>query len=178
MSVTVGDALRVVNKGSEPVVFQWDGRKYRCDTEALIPFEAVVNMLGDPRAGSTAASVKDQYGTQHMIPARSDEVTRLWSKHSPPDGGLVAEGILTRAPNCEVYDPETNDRIYTVVDDPTGNTQMAVTQDSITVEDQLKKMENQVALLKRQVNAQQVAEPPTLSPDDIPTDDEEFLKKR
>lgn len=97
---------------------QWDSRKYNLvpGQDCFVPFEAAVNMFGDPRSGERIVSNRDERGQVGFIPDRATEVRRLRTKY---DNLFGNEAIVENYPLVEVYELDGT-RITTVLDDPQG----------------------------------------------------------
>jgi hypothetical protein len=77
-------------------------------SEILVPYEAIVLWMGNPEARNIDHRRKD----------RVDEWMRLRVKYGAYENDPVWE---QNKPNIEAYDAATNQRVWTVLDDPNGD---------------------------------------------------------
>lgn len=110
-----GDHLRVINDMDKPVAFTW-GRKPHViypDSEGFVPFEALVNQLGDPRSRPMAVTKYDDgQGSRGQIMDRHAELTRLFAMYAVQNEqintvidskGRPVPGLTEKAPKVRVY---------------------------------------------------------------------------
>jgi hypothetical protein len=129
--VAVGDLLLVKNVDTRDWIFRWANHPYSLPQghQIHLPFEAVKLYLGDPRSTVHVQHTSDGLGRDEFIPDRASEIRRLYQLYPPTDMTFrdmsldtpdsIPEHITDRTPLVEVYTLE-GDRVYTVVDDPTG----------------------------------------------------------
>jgi len=113
-----GDVLSVKNDDSKPVEFAWNRRRWVVEPGATksVPFEAIVNVLGDPRSDDRPAVYDDGNGNKGQVMRRGDELGHLFARY-----GIQFEDRkeLTRAaPKLVVSHPETGYRINFPAFDP------------------------------------------------------------
>lgn len=143
-----------------------------------VPFEAVANWCGDPRAAEEPQVIKVQGGDTRYIPSRYDERKRLRLLYGMSlEGGedeIVDNGLI---PHLEVKYRST--RAYTVIEDPYGthlglgsNERMQQQQENMR--DQVERLEEQLRILKTRYDSG-LATPEErdftpLSEDELPSD--------
>ncbi len=98
-----GDFLKVINDDNRTWDFRW-GRKHYVlapGEESFVPFEALVNALGDPRSVDNA-SVKysDGQGNMGMVMDRHAEISRLYALYAIE--GENMDELTMRAPRVRV----------------------------------------------------------------------------
>ena len=118
-SLIPGDTLSVRNDSKAPVEFAWNRRRWVVSPgqDKMVPFEAIVNVLGDPRSDDEPAMYDDGNGNAGQVVRRQDELSRLFARY-----GIEFEdkGELVRAvPTLLVRHPETDHTITFPAQDPT-----------------------------------------------------------
>lgn len=119
-----GQILDVNRDEDEPFVLMWDSRRYEIGVgdSAFVPFDAMALAAGDPRSGEAMRSYRDESGNTGFILDRATEVRRLRTRY---DNQLGDESVIDFAPDFSVTDLEDN-VIRTVLDDPQGDSVLAV----------------------------------------------------
>ena len=99
-----GDMFRVRNNSKRTVKFAWNRKRWNLEPkdEAIVPFEALVNALGDPRSRQEEKPTKwdDGNGNHGIVLSRHTELCRLFAMY-----GVQKEDVdeLTRkAPRVSV----------------------------------------------------------------------------
>lgn len=157
MPVFPGDLLEVHNLSDHDLKLTWDGRTVVIGPhrKRAASFEQVVNHFGHPYSGAEERKISDETGNWHVAPAREDERARIsvkggWDLGSSKTGGLQ---VLVAPPEVEVYDLD-GERIWTVVEDPTGERSAPgpkeIESDNT---EQISRLERQLRALKMQVEA-------------------------
>jgi|SRR5215471_2215684 len=125
------DILRVVNKGEQTFRMMYDSRNYNLvpNEDQFVPFPAIALWFGDPRSAAAVGSLQDERGVRTWVPDRETEVRRLRAKY---DNRMGDESLIENHPSVEIYTLD-NERVYTVLDDPTGDRVIAAVS---TVADQ------------------------------------------
>jgi hypothetical protein len=80
-----GDMLDVINDGHKPVIFRWARRRYVVEVgeQAFVPFEALVDALGDPRSVENATvRYDDGAGNRGLVASRYEELVRLFAHYA------------------------------------------------------------------------------------------------
>lgn len=98
-----GDMLQVKNGSKRLVTLAWGRKKWRIDqgANAIVPFEALVNALGDPRSRNEGITRwSDNDGNRGMILSRYDEMCRLFALYAVDREDL--ETLVKRVPNLHV----------------------------------------------------------------------------
>src|SRR5262245_26771861 len=94
---------------------EWDGRKYPPHGRATVPFLNMINSYGDPRSQPGSHQVfRASNGEQGIIQTREAERSRVqvvWGQYTKWDD----------IPRLEFYTIEGGERLFTVVDDPSGD---------------------------------------------------------
>lgn len=132
-TVALGEHMRVQNVDTTELAFMYARKVYRIPvgSEIWMPFEAIKLYFGDPRSTSSTSKIKDPETLQtQFIPDRAAEVLRLrqlyppskivFTEVIPGDRSLLETGISDRVPRVHVF-TITNERLYTVIDDPMGD---------------------------------------------------------
>jgi len=160
MPLTPDDYVHVKNTGTNPIELKWDGRAVtiKPGKVGFATFDQMVNAFGHPWSSDSPSRWTAQEGAVvYHIPSRPSEIQRLGHKYGLGIGQASHEfGIADLVPQAEVYDQDDN-RIWCVLDDPTGSNFTAPTTSQISAGDSIAKLERQLALLKAQVNATSVA---------------------
>lgn len=101
--------VKLRNAGSEPFQDTYANRPFRIlpGEEIIVPFYAAVYWFGNPYSVDTDKA-RD----------RTDEWKRMRVKYGVYDDLTALE---TNMPKVEMYDANTNERLYHVIDDPDGN---------------------------------------------------------
>lgn len=136
--------VRLVNKDKRPFDFHQSNQKRIIPPggEIMVPWDIATSLFGDPAATDSTTD-----------PSR----TRAW-KQSRGQFGYVLGGMTQEEweeirPKVEVYDVETGDRIYMVIEDPEGllvNGGTPLVSES-TIQNAA--LEQQIALMQKQVEA-------------------------
>lgn len=179
---------QVNNNGDTPVRFSLHSQRFNVPARgvAYVPFDAIVNRLGDPRSGPQAVIIPPQEPGQRTkrIPSRNDELKRLAAKYGvydTTDKSLLLFRELkdendTRAnlmPNVTVTNINEDEPFVFPLDDPhcemftppAGDTsQLAI------IQRQLEKQRRVIAMLEQQANAGKVAATVNVSADEIEED--------
>jgi hypothetical protein len=137
-----GNILSVETDSTSPYTLMWDSRPYVCEPgkDTIVPFEAAMVALGDPRSAGSVQSVKDPVsGNVYWVVDRETEVRRLQTLY---DNQFTSAGQIDYAPKMAVTDLEGNP-VQMVLDDPTGD---SVLQASSTILDR----EGLIAEIQRQ----------------------------
>lgn len=174
ITMQLGDFVRVKSQDERDWRFMWNSRPYPLPAggDVLMPFECAALWFGDPRSSTNVMSIRDEQGVVTWVGDRATEVRRLRTKY---DNQFGDETQIVNAPKVEVYDLDDN-RIYTVLDDPQGDTTSLVTNtvaDQATLLAQLQRQDRMIrALMEAQgmdPNADPnalVAQPNTFDEDD------------
>lgn len=143
--------VRLVNRDNRPFDFHQSNKKriLQPGQEAMVPWDIATSLFGDPAAIDTTT---DQ--------AR----TRVWKQSRGQfgyqSGSMTMEEWEELRPKVEVYDVETGERIYMVIEDPEGNLygpNRVMSNDTINagaLEAQLAHMQKQVDTLTQLLLAQ------------------------
>lgn len=171
MACYPGDFLTIKNLSPFPVTLQWDGRRTTIPPRStgMATFEQVSHTFGDPYSTETEdAKIIDPFGNFRYVPSRQQECKRLSNKGWTL--GSVTQALLepSPTPKIETYDPDGN-RIYTVVEDPTGERAAPRTPSEQNHDEQIKMLERQLEILKHRIGANDI-DVHTSNPD-APTDD-------
>lgn len=98
-----GDFLQVTNDDKRTWDFRWNRKHYPIEPgqQGFVPFEALVNSLGDPRSmDNQLVKFSDAEGTRGIIMDRHAEITRLFAIYSVENENL--DELVTKAPKVEV----------------------------------------------------------------------------
>lgn len=103
--------VRIVNTDDRPFDYHYRNQKHvvspRADT--VVPWDCACSLFGDPAIVDTP---------------RNKDRTRVYKQvrglYNYEDGTERVEDWEARRPHIEVYDLDTNERIYMVIDDPKG----------------------------------------------------------
>ena len=139
----VGDTVMVIYHGpQDKYKIGWDGREKELakGKEVFIPFEMACNWFGDPRSAGNMSTVRDHKQTVGWIPDRATEVRRLrivYGVQHAHEGKIFLDDTIplpldnaaaslykridATIPRVELYDLETRERLYTVLEDPAGD---------------------------------------------------------
>jgi hypothetical protein len=103
--------VRLVNKDSRPFDFHQNQVKRILGPgdEAMVPWDIATSLFGDPYAVDTT---NDQSRTRALKQSRGQFGYQL--------GGMTEEEWQEIRPKIEVYDVESGERIYMVLEDPQG----------------------------------------------------------
>jgi hypothetical protein len=88
-------SVSVTNDDKKTVILAWDGQRWelRPSETAIVPFQAVVNALGDPRSmRGEIIRFTDEHGRRGFVPERYEELQRLF-----PLYGVRNENIDTES---------------------------------------------------------------------------------
>ncbi len=113
-----GDVLSVKNDDTQAVEFAWNRRRWVVEPGQTksVPFEAIVNVLGDPRSDDLPAVYNDGNGNSGQVMRRGDELGRLFARY-----GVWFEDrgeLVKAAPKLVVTHPENDYRIQFPAFDP------------------------------------------------------------
>lgn len=144
----------VKNVGSERAILHYNSVPFIVEPGDIepVPFEAVANWCGDPRAAEEPQVIKVQGGDTRYIPSRYDERKRLRLLHGMTlEGGedeIVDNGKI---PHLEVK--YRSKRAFTVLEDPYGEhlgmgTDERQVQQQAEMRDQVNFLEDQLRILK------------------------------
>lgn len=98
-----GDFLEVKNHDQKTWDFVWDRRHYPVEPGGVsfVPFEALVDYLGDPRSqDDIVTKYMDGDGNKGIVMARYAELSRLFARYAIEDQSLDA--LVIAAPKVEV----------------------------------------------------------------------------
>lgn len=103
--------VRLVNVGDKPYDFHQSNRKriLQPGEEAMVPWDVATSLFGDPTATNT---------TKDM--ARQRAWDQAAANHNYRVGTMTAEQWEERRPKIAVFDVETGNRIYMVLEDQDG----------------------------------------------------------
>jgi hypothetical protein len=107
-----GDLLMVTNDEDHPVSFRWAKKTYVIEPgeERPVPFEALVNALGDPRSADQAVTkFNDGNGGKGLVMTRYDEISRLMAVYA-----IEGENLETWRDRDGVQKPGLLDRVPVV----------------------------------------------------------------
>jgi len=144
--------VRVVNTSTKPIKLNYGRDIYNIEGKksVLVPFEAAAYWLGDPGLHD----VRPGDGTRRDF---YDRKRAFWSFALGNDGEAEWEN---KRPTLEVYTADdANDRVYMLLDDPSGelgNPALRVSSqpaDAAAMQAQLAQLEAQIAHLLAQQNA-------------------------
>lgn len=149
--------VRLVNKDTKPFQFFLPGGHERIIApggDAMVPWGTACSWLGDPtlidmpkdpQRTRCHSQVRGYYGYQVGI-----ETTAEWE---------------ARRPHVEVYDVETGDRVYMIIEDPEGKITQNLDLDASMGEQEV--MQRQIALLTQRLNelAAQTTATPAATPE-------------
>lgn len=179
MSFASGDFVKVLNRGDKAVRLAWDNRPYDAapEKETIVPVEAAIHALGDPRSGPLMRSSSSN-GRVEWVPDRQTEIRRLKAWYSNQDGD---ESQVFNAPTIEVYTLD-GERLTTVLEDPLGETVTASNQtlsEREELRDIIQRQQDQIDLLMNRSKFDElidddVTETPTrpnADQEDLPTDE-------
>jgi hypothetical protein len=123
--VDVDDIIQVKNVGTGTWRAGWNSVQYAIPPgkSKYIPMHVIVSEFGDPRSTSSAITVTSPSGRAQAIPSRGSEVARLCQLYGAYDDILK---LQRKAPKIELYDQD-GIRIYSPIDDPSGENAMEAT---------------------------------------------------
>lgn len=135
--------VRLINKGNIPYDFHIHQikRVIGPGQDAMIPWDVACSLFGDP---SSVDTLSDQ--------VRSRAWTQSAQLHNYQVGGMTEDEWQLIRPQIEVWDVETDERIYMVLEDPAGvlgSGNPAATNDDINQSELLKIIRQQ----QEQINA-------------------------
>lgn len=147
--------VRLVNKDSRPFDFHENQNKRLLGPgdECMVPWDLATSLFGDPFSVDTAT---DQARTRALKQSRGLFGYEL--------GNMTEEEWDAKRPKIEVYDVETGERVYMVLDDPLGHRPPGVSPTDVpgvtngtisALEAQLAATNAQVELLTKLLLAQQ-----------------------
>ncbi len=149
--------VRLVNKDKRSFDFHQSNQKRIIPKggELMVPWDVAVSLFGDPSSVDTS---------------RDGARTRAWKQSRGQfgymDGGMTLEEWETIRPKIEVYDVETGDRIFMVIEDPEGirvdgNPSMAQASiDTADLKEAIAQQQKQIELLTTMLMQQQQATAP------------------
>lgn len=172
-----GQVLEVNDDTTTPLVLQWDSRRYEIPVggSAFVPFDAMSNAAGDPRAGASMRSYRDESGNTGFILDRATEVRRLRTRY---DNQMGDEEVIYFAPRMTVVDLEDN-LIRTVLDDPSGESVLPITTTLVDRDALLAQVQRQQRMIEMLADQQgidlnstnlDVAVDPNATNDDLDSD--------
>lgn len=160
------DFVQAVNDTDNDI--EWDGYIYHPGQRRMVPYLAMTNSFGDPRSvNGTHQIFRAPDGTSGVIAPREiqrGKVSVAWNAGSGPGYSITWDQI----PKITFYNVD-GERIYTVVDDPTGDKIMPA---NASIEHQ-RDLETTIRRQQRQINqllALQGIEAHDLPDDEIPPD--------
>ena len=184
----VGDTVMVIMSHPDRKVIAWDGKEFvlERDKEKFIPFELAANYFGDPRAMGVIATTQDQKRRVGWIPDRATEVRRLRTLYGVQHGDestiFLPDGILdsmtnqdqalhwkridANIPRVQMYDLETRERLYHVLEDPLGEHVTPATM-TVTNEQRLQSRVDRLEDLVRTLTAEKVPGEGLVTPEGI-----------
>ena len=135
-----------------PFTFMWDSRPYLAEVgkETFVPFEAASLALGDPRAGDTTRSARDEAGNVMWIVDRPTEMRRLTVLY---DNVTDAAGNLIIKPDVTVTDLDGNE-VMMVLDDPAGDSVLPAQPTLLDSKQLLAQIERQRRMIDQLAEAQ------------------------
>jgi hypothetical protein len=152
--------VRLVNTDDKPFDYHYRNVKHivRPLGDTVVPWDCACSLFGDPSLVNTP---KD--------PARQRVYKQVRGLYNYEDGVDTAESWEQRRPHIEVYDLETSERIYMVLEDPEGlasNPDLAVksSNDVEYLTRQIAQLSSVVMQLQAQQQANQRAEGQTHIP--------------
>lgn len=98
-----GDILQVENEEKVTVLFRWARKAYACKPGEVtfVPFEALVNQLGDPRSvPGEVLSFDDGNGVKGVVLSRYEELTRLFAMYGIEQENV--DNLVQKAPKLTV----------------------------------------------------------------------------
>jgi hypothetical protein len=182
--IGVGQMVRVINKGPNPLTIKYNRIKYilEPEIEKVIPYEAAQVWFGDPRSAAEIRTIVTDDGMPQMIYPRRHEVRRLRAKYGNIEG-IGDESEIQECPTIEMYNLD-GERITTVLEDPHGNSvnQASVTvADNATTQSMIRQQQKQIELLMAELEKRgglddvepdtDEASPLTIQTGDLPTDE-------
>ena len=97
-----GDTIEVLNVDRRAWTFQWEQRKWKIEPgeKGFIPFEAVVDIMGDPRSkDNVTVKYNDGQGNRGMVMDRYTELCRGFARYAVENESL--EELRIKAPKLE-----------------------------------------------------------------------------
>lgn len=159
--------VRLVNQDHRPFDFHQMNKKriLQPGDEVMVPWDIATTLFGDP---STTDTPLDQARTRVHKQARG--------QFGYEDGGMTNEEWEAKRPKIEVYDVETGQRIYMVIEDPDGAKFSGVpapdelATNAAGLQDQIARLERQVQqLVQLQLQNAPASQPQGASP--LPSQD-------
>ena len=98
-----GDFFHVHNRDTKTLDFRWAKKHYTIEPgdEGIVPFEALVNQLGDPRSqDNMITKFSDGEGNRGVVMDRHAEITRLFAMYAVENEDL--DTLVARAPRVTV----------------------------------------------------------------------------
>ena len=148
-----GNILGVEHDDTSPYTLMWDSRPYVCEPgkETIVPFEAAMVALGDPRATGATMSVKDPVtNAVSWVVDRETEVRRLQTKY---DNQFTSAGTIDYAPQMTVSDLEGNS-VTMVLDDPTGESILPVSSTALDRDGLIAEIQRQRSMIQTLAQSQ------------------------
>jgi hypothetical protein len=99
-----GDFLKVTNNDTRAWDFRWNRKHYVIESKAegFVPFEALVDMLGDPRSmDNQLVKYNDGQGFKGIVMDRHAEITRLFARYAIENEDIDA--LVLAAPKVAVH---------------------------------------------------------------------------
>jgi hypothetical protein len=172
------DMCRVTNHDTKILKLKYDGQTYLIDPDQTVALPAACAFLwfGDPRTtGSVPSFIRGENGRiDNMLPARTQEVTRLRFKWGADLGGDEQGLDGVELPKVTVTDIDGNE-IVMVIHDPEGNHATPIvgtTDDNSQLVEMIQRQQKQIDLLMSKLNGGGEA----TSEDELPTDDAATIK--
>lgn len=128
-----GDTVRATNLGDTPFTVTYNSKSHKLSPgkATFIPVEAAILWFGDPRSIEGAQSYRDEAGAPVFVPERENEVRRLSVKYGHQTGNvydyLSGKTGSDLVPKVEIATVD-GEVIKTVLDDPTGESVIPITQ--------------------------------------------------
>ena len=101
-----GDVLDVYNDWVKPAVFRWARRRYEIipGENGFVPFEALVDALGDPRSvENSTIRYDDGAGNRGLISTRYDELVRMFARYAVEGESVEALVQSIHVPKVRCY---------------------------------------------------------------------------
>jgi|SRR5215831_15772138 len=187
-TIAPGDFVRIHNNEDRVVNFPYGSRDYlvRPQSDAMVPFDAALYWLGDPRSLREKYVIVGQNGEKEWIESREYYLQTLSVRYGTYDGGNISgkdgfdqegnpvwfPGIKERMPNVSVYTLE-NDPIIFPADDPFCHFALPPDEQATAAGAMAKRihdLENQLLGLKQLLDESQNKETEEATIHDIKTD--------
>lgn len=136
--------VRLVNQDNRPFDFHQQQKKriLQPGDEVMVPWDTATSLFGDPYAVDTPT---DQGRTRVLKQSRG--------QFGYQTGGMTEDQWQAIRPKIEVYDVETGERIYMVIEDPEGHMGLPGAPADVTgvVNPAMDAIQEQLAATQRQV---------------------------